>query len=139
MYLSGEKQFNFEPAVPYFCNTVAAANFAAAKAPVSHYSRQLGRGLTGRSTGPIAAGRHLGYKSLAQMPAYRNRPVTLYVRPHPIAPRSKPKRYGESTQQVGSNANVNAFCRIPANAVTTSKFTAANALGVLNSLSWGAA
>ena len=36
--------------------------------------------LTGRSTGPIAAGRHLGYKSLAQTPARRNRPVSLYVR-----------------------------------------------------------
>ena len=39
--------------------------------------------LTGRSTGPIAAGRHLGYKSLAQTPARRNRPVSLYVRHHP--------------------------------------------------------
>ena len=39
-------------------------------------------GLTRRSTGPIAAGRHLGYKSLAQIPARRNRPVSLYVRPH---------------------------------------------------------
>ena len=40
--------------------------------------------LTIRSTGPIAAGRHLGYKSLAQMPAHRNRPVTSNVRPHQI-------------------------------------------------------
>ena len=38
--------------------------------------------LTIRSTGPIAAGRHLGYKSLAQMPARRNRPVSSNVRPH---------------------------------------------------------
>ena len=38
--------------------------------------------LTIRSTGPIAAGRHLGYKSLAQMPAHRNRPVTSNVRHH---------------------------------------------------------
>ena len=37
-------------------------------------------GLTIRSTGPIAAGRHLGYKSLAQMPAHRNGPVTSNVR-----------------------------------------------------------
>ena len=36
--------------------------------------------LTGRSTGPIAAGRHLGFKSLAQMPARRNRPVSSNVR-----------------------------------------------------------
>ena len=36
-------------------------------------------GLTRRSTGPIAAGRHLVYKSLAQIPARRNRPVSLYV------------------------------------------------------------
>ena len=40
------------------------------------------RGLTIRSTGPIAAGRHLGYKSLAQIPAHRNRPVSSNVRPH---------------------------------------------------------
>ena len=38
--------------------------------------------LTRRSTGPIAAGRHLGYKSLAQIPSHRNRPVSLYVRHH---------------------------------------------------------
>ena len=38
------------------------------------------RCLTWRSTGPIAAGRHLGYKSLAQTPARRNRPFSLYVR-----------------------------------------------------------
>ena len=38
-------------------------------------------GLTGRSTGPIAAGRHLGYKSLAQIPARRNGPVSYDVRP----------------------------------------------------------
>ena len=35
--------------------------------------------LTCRSTGPIAAGRHLGYKSLAQIPAHRNRPVSFDV------------------------------------------------------------
>ena len=40
--------------------------------------------LTIRSTGPIAAGRHLGYKSLAQMPAHRNRPVTSNVSRQPI-------------------------------------------------------
>ena len=39
-------------------------------------------GLTIRSTGPIAAVRHLGYKSLAQMPAHRNGPVSSNVRPH---------------------------------------------------------
>ena len=38
--------------------------------------------LTIRSTGPIAAGRHLGYKSLAQMPTHRNGPVSSNVRPH---------------------------------------------------------
>ena len=36
--------------------------------------------LTIRSTGPIAACRHLGYKSLAQMPARRNGPVSSNVR-----------------------------------------------------------
>ena len=40
------------------------------------------RWLTHRSTGPIAACRHLGYKSLAQMPAHRNGPVSSNVRPH---------------------------------------------------------
>ena len=39
-------------------------------------------GLTIRSTGPIAACRHLGYKSLAQMPAHRNGPVSSNVRRH---------------------------------------------------------
>ena len=39
-------------------------------------------GLTIRSTGPIAAGRHLGYKSLAQMPARHNGPVSSNVRRH---------------------------------------------------------
>ena len=41
-------------------------------------------GLTIRSTGPIAAFRHLGYKSLAQMPAHRNGPVSSNVKPHPM-------------------------------------------------------
>ena len=41
-----------------------------------------GKSLRIRSTGPIAAARHLGYKSLAQIPARLNRPVSLYVRPH---------------------------------------------------------
>ena len=36
--------------------------------------------LTIRSTGPIAAGRHLGYKSLAQIPAHHNGPVSSNVR-----------------------------------------------------------
>ena len=40
-----------------------------------------GGNLTIRSTGPIAAGRHLGYKSLAQMPTHRNGPVSSNVRP----------------------------------------------------------
>ena len=35
-----------------------------------------------RSTGPIAACRHLGQKSLAQMPAHHNGPVSSNVRPH---------------------------------------------------------
>ena len=43
---------------------------------------QREEGLTIRSTGPIAAGRHLGYKSLAQMPTHRNGPVSSNVRPH---------------------------------------------------------
>ena len=50
------------------------------------------RGLTIRSTGPIAAGRHLGYKSLAQIPAGRNRPVSSNVRPHK-------QHWGHSTDQ----------------------------------------
>ena len=37
--------------------------------------------LTNRSTGPIAACRHLGYKSLAQMPSRHNGPVSSNVRP----------------------------------------------------------
>ena len=37
-------------------------------------------GLTYRSTGPIAACWHLGYKSLAQMPAHHNGPVSSNVR-----------------------------------------------------------
>ena len=39
--------------------------------------------LTWRSNGPIAAGRHLGYKSLAQIPVRRNRPFSFNVRHHP--------------------------------------------------------
>ena len=38
--------------------------------------------LTHRSTGPIAACRHLGYKSLAQIPAHRNGPVSSNVSHH---------------------------------------------------------
>ena len=38
--------------------------------------------LTNRSTGPIAACRHLGYKSQAQIPARHNWPVSSNVRPH---------------------------------------------------------
>ena len=36
--------------------------------------------LTGRSTGPIAACRHLGYESLVQMPPRHNGPVSYDVR-----------------------------------------------------------
>ena len=46
-------------------------------------STHLQRRLTPRSTGPIAACRHLGYESLAQIPARRNGPVNSNVRPHP--------------------------------------------------------
>ena len=46
------------------------------------HSKGFHCGLTRRLTGPIAAGRPLGYKSLAQTPARRNRPVSLYVRRH---------------------------------------------------------
>ena len=48
----------------------------------THYFHQLQCWLTLRSTGPIAAGRHLGYKSLAQTPARHNGPVSSNVRPH---------------------------------------------------------
>ena len=41
--------------------------------------------LTFRSTGPIAAGWHLGYKSLAQVPACRNGPVSSNVRRQNLA------------------------------------------------------
>ena len=46
-------------------------------------------GLTIRSTGPIAAGRHSGYKSLAQMPTHRNGPVSSNVRRHKFTPRTQ--------------------------------------------------
>ena len=72
-------------------------------------------GLTGRSTGPIAAGRHLGYKSLAQIPARRNRPVSFNVRHHRIQFQRGP-RYGteeKSKQAHGEPSNK-----------TTSKFGA---------------
>ena len=38
--------------------------------------------LTGRSTGPIVAGRHLGYKKPSPNPAHRKVPVSSNVRPH---------------------------------------------------------
>ena len=59
----------------------------------SHTAVSSRRGLTIRSTGPIAAGRHLGYKSLAQIPAHRNRPVSSNVRPHILktVPRHRPR------------------------------------------------
>ena len=55
-------------------------NFPFLAHPLHLHSKGFHCGLTRRSTGPIAAGRHLGYKSLAQTPARRNRPVSLYVR-----------------------------------------------------------
>ena len=73
------------------------------------------RGLTIRSTGPIAAGRHLGCKSLAQMPAHRNGPVTSNVRHHRIQ-FQRGSHYGtkkESKQAHGEPSNK-----------TTSKFDA---------------
>ena len=42
--------------------------------------------------GPIAAGRHLGYKSLAQMPTHHNRPVSSNVR------HRNPTRFCSDTQ-----------------------------------------
>ena len=57
-------------------------NFPFPAHPLHLHSKGFHCGLTRRLTGPIAAGRHLGYKSLAQTPARRNRPVSLYVRPH---------------------------------------------------------
>ena len=54
--------------------------------PLQLHPKGFHCGLTRRLTGPIAAGRHLGYKSLAQTPPYRNRPVSLYVRFHKHAP-----------------------------------------------------
>ena len=46
----------------------------------SREPRRTSRRLTIRSTGPIAACRHLGYKSLSQIPAHRNGPVNSNVR-----------------------------------------------------------
>ena len=48
----------------------------------SHSAFMQQCGLTTRSTGPIAAGRHLGYKSLAQMPTRRNGPFSSNVSHH---------------------------------------------------------
>ena len=58
-------------------------NFPSSARLLHLHSKGFHCGLTRRLTGPIAAGRHLGYKSLAQTPARRNRPVSLYVRHHP--------------------------------------------------------
>ena len=64
-------------------SSVLATKMKTCIAPVSIGVKRIKRcGLTLRSTGPIAAGRHLGHKSLAQMPARRNRPVSSNVRPH---------------------------------------------------------
>ena len=60
-----------------------AGAFSGFKVPALASRRQCW--LTIRSTGPIAAGRHLGYKSLAQTPARRNRPVSSNVRRHKSA------------------------------------------------------
>ena len=81
---------------PLVTSAAPARSALAAHSPTSHrenfpssarllrlHSKGFYCGLTRRLTGPIAAGRHLGYKSLAQIPARRNRPVSLYVRHHP--------------------------------------------------------
>ena len=69
------------------------------------YTQQLSKCcLTGRSTGPIAAGRHLGYKSLAQMPTRRNRPVSYDVRHHRIQFQRGP-RYGTKVKASKRLAN----------------------------------
>ena len=60
--------------------TCHRGNFPSSACQLHLHSKGFHCGLTRRSTGPIAAGRHLGYKSLAQTPARRNRPVSLYVR-----------------------------------------------------------
>ena len=60
-----------------FPNQTGQMQIATARRP-----RSTSRRLTIRSTGPIAARRHLGYKSLAQIPAHRNGPVNSNVRPH---------------------------------------------------------
>ena len=81
---------------PLVTSAAPARSALAAHSPTSHrenfpssarllrlHSKGFHCGLTRRLTGPIAAGRHLGYKSLAQIPARRNRPVSLYVRHFP--------------------------------------------------------
>ena len=59
--------------------------------------------LTIHSTGPIAAVRHLGYKSLTQIPAHHNGPVSSNVRPHKhhfvAAPAENKERQMPSTPQ----------------------------------------
>ena len=57
-------------------------NIQRLRCPNAAHQKLMRCRLTIRSTGPIAAGRHLGYKSLAQMPAHRNRPVTSNVSHH---------------------------------------------------------
>ena len=65
--------------------------------------------LTIRSTGPSAAGRHLGFKSLAQMPTCRNGPVSSNVRPHifKAVPRHRQRK------QNNANALLLHDCKLP--------------------------
>ena len=64
------------PQFPSPTNTVTCKVLRAIRS--THPSRRL----TLRLTGPIAACRHLGYKSLAQIPAHRNGPVNSNVSHH---------------------------------------------------------
>ena len=60
------------------------------------------RRLTIRSTGPIAACRHLGYKSLAQMPARRNGPFSSNYKGFPVCQAAKCLNLSRSDKFRGS-------------------------------------
>ena len=116
------------PGVPNHCSAVAAANFAAAKAPGNHFLPQSGRGLTMRSTGHFAAAQFWARKPSPKS-AHRKVPVSFNVRPHPNASSSMSQSFGNSLFLVKSNSSPTLPRHILANAVAASKFAATKALG----------
>ena len=88
-----------------------------------------GKSLRIRSTGPIAAGRHLGYKSLAQIPARLNKPVSSNVSRQNPPPAVHLAMLANAKESVVESSKVRDYLLSPSHPIGRFKSVVFSALG----------